>query len=224
MDGGSTDGTVDILKKYQSKLKWFSQKDKGQTDAINKGLKIASGEIIGYLNSDDLYLSETLSKVSRSFINNPELFWLTGKCQIINDTGKSIRSIATDWKNFWLNNLCEQKKRLAVLSILNYISQPATFWRREAYIKIGGFDDSLKYTMDYDYWFRLMTLSNYYFIDEYIAEFRVHKRSKGVEYTNEQFSEGFKVSRKYNSNIIIKTFHRMHDIITLSIYRILGNI
>ncbi len=224
IDGGSTDGTIDILKKYQKKLQWYSQKDKGQTDALNRGLRLSTGQFITYLNSDDIYLPDALSKVAQHFIKHPESVWLTGKCRIINETGNYIRSLTTIWKNFWLKNLQSHKNRLFFLSILNYISQPATFWSREAFNKIGKFDENLRYTMDYDYWFRLMGLSNFYFMDDYLAAFRIHKESKGVKYTNEQFSEGYQVATRYNTKIISKSLRQLHNFITVVLYRLLENI
>ena len=85
MDGGSTDGTTEILKKYSDKIIWKSEKDSGQSDALNKGLKIATGYIVAYLNSDDTYELGTLKKIAEFFQNNLGKKWVYGKCKIINE-------------------------------------------------------------------------------------------------------------------------------------------
>lgn len=102
IDGGSDDGTLEILKKYDKKLKIISEKDSGQTNAINKGMKISTGDIISYLNSDDMYLPGTLKTVGCRFTNYHDVKWITGRCRIIDNRGIAIRSIITTWKNLWL--------------------------------------------------------------------------------------------------------------------------
>jgi glycosyltransferase involved in cell wall biosynthesis len=109
MDGGSTDGTVKILKKYSDQIIWKSEKDNGQSDAINKGLKIATGEIVAYLNSDDTYEPGTLKKVADFFQKNPEKKWVYGKCKIINKKDQEIRKWITAYKNLLLKNYSYSK-------------------------------------------------------------------------------------------------------------------
>ena len=92
VDGGSTDGTLDILQKYSEKIKWISEPDRGQSDALNKGISMASGEIIGYLNSDDIYLPGTLQKVEDQFAMHPETNWVYGMAKMIDDNDEDIRN------------------------------------------------------------------------------------------------------------------------------------
>src|SRR3972149_4197559 len=91
MDGGSADGTVPILKKYGSRLQWISKKDKGQADAINRGMKLATGDILCYLNSDDYFLPGALSKIMRIFVQKQHVAWVTGDYIVVNDRGKHIQ-------------------------------------------------------------------------------------------------------------------------------------
>jgi len=100
IDGGSTDNTLDILKKYEGKLKWISEKDKGQSDGINKGFKMATGDIIAWLNSDDYYLPGALHEVARFFIKNPEAQWVTGDYM-----EKKFKSILFGIKNCFVSSL-----------------------------------------------------------------------------------------------------------------------
>lgn len=204
MDGGSTDGTVEILKKYDKEIIWHSGKDKGQGDAINKGLKLAKGEIFAYLNSDDTYQSGAFKRVAKFFIKNPKIMWVFGKCRIINENDKEIRSWITAYKNFWLKGY-----NYNTLLILNYISQPAVFWRRKVYDEIGEFNPKEFWELDYDYWLRLGKKYQPGFIDQYLANFRVHKKAKtsiGVKH----FLEEVAVAKKYTKNPILIGLHYLN--------------
>jgi glycosyltransferase involved in cell wall biosynthesis len=152
IDGGSSDCTVDIIKKYEPWISyWVSEPDRGQTHAINKGLERATGEIIAYLNSDDFYLPGTFFKVAEQFLQHPETDLLHGRCRYVNEQGEKIGEQFADitrfdeivdlWGVWW-------KKRQFV--------QPEVFWSRRITEKIGCFNESLYYVMDYDYWCRIL--------------------------------------------------------------------
>ena len=173
MDGGSSDTTLGILKKYAAKVTWISEADQGQTDAINKGLRRAAGSIVGYLNADDLLLPGTLKKVAEAFINHPKSCWVTGKCRIVDEENNEIRRPITVYKNMLLG-----LHSFTLLLMTNYVSQPATFWRREALESIGYLDENLRYVMDYEYWLRLYSKSPPVLISEYLAAFKIHQSSK----------------------------------------------
>ena len=173
MDGGSSDNTLSILKKYTGKVTWISEADKGQTHAINKGLRRATGSIVGYLNADDLLLPGTLKKVVEAFINHPQTWWITGKCRIVDEENNEIRRPITVYKNILLS-----LHSFSLLLMANYISQPATFWRREALESTGYLDEDLHYVMDYEYWLRLYSRYPPVFIPEYLAVFKIHRNSK----------------------------------------------
>jgi glycosyltransferase involved in cell wall biosynthesis len=134
------------MKRYSSQLKWVSEKDNGQTDAINKGLRIASGEIVAYLNADDLLLPGTLLKIAQLFMEHPQIMWITGQCRIIDENNREIRKLITAYKNLWL-----RLSHPSILLITDYISQPATFWRN-LMSEMGYLDENLHYVMDYEYW------------------------------------------------------------------------
>lgn len=215
-DNQSDDGTKKILEKYKNIIKVYYQKDNGQTEAINKGLKIATGEIITYLNSDDILLPVSLNMVATYFMNNPEIHWVTGKCNVIDDKGKKYRSFITVYKNFSLKFFRNYTSLLTV----NYISQPAVFWRREALLNIGNFDKSLHYAMDYDYWLRLGKIYRLGFIDKYLASYRMHSKSKSQKNIEGLFDEGYNVAKRY-CGFPLTLIHKMHDKIAILIYRIL---
>jgi len=204
MDGGSTDGTVEILKKYSKKIIWRSEKDKGQGDAINKGLKLAKGEILGYLNSDDVLAPGVLKLVVGFFVKNPKKRWVFGKCRIVDEKDKETRKWITAYKNFWL-----KRYDYRTLLILNYLSQPAVFWRREAYEKIGQFDTKEYWELDYDYWLRLGKKYQPGFINQYLANFRVHQKAKTAMDLKHFLGEA-RVARKYTKNPILMGLHYLN--------------
>ncbi len=213
VDGGSTDQTLDILHKYEEQLHWVSERDRGQSHAINKGLQPATGDVICYLNSDDLFTPGALSKVGRFFRDHPRAFWLTGKCRIIDQNGQEIRRPGTIYKNF-----CLHWHSLNLLSVMNYISQPTTFWRKEALERVGLFDERWYFAMDYDYWLRLGQHYKLWFLDEYLACFRVHPASKGSSSAKSQFDEQLEVAKQHVSSQLLLKLHAMHNFISVTVY------
>jgi glycosyltransferase involved in cell wall biosynthesis len=173
VDGGSTDNTLAVLRAYQDTLTWISEPDQGQTDAINKGLKMASGEVLAYLNSDDLYLPGALHKVGAFFAENAHADWLTGYCRNVDGDGRTIRRFIRGYKNFWLS-----RHTYSSLLVINYIAQPATFWRRRVTDEIGPLNADLYYTMEYEYWLRIGAQHGLHVIKEDLAAFRLHEGSK----------------------------------------------
>jgi GT2 family glycosyltransferase len=125
------------------------------------------------LNADDLLLHGTLKKVGEAFTNHPQNCWVTGKCHIVDEESNEIRRPITVYKNTLLG-----LHSFSLLLMTNYISQPATFWRREALESIGYLDENLHYVMDYEYWLRLYSKSPPVFIPEYLAAFKIHRSSK----------------------------------------------
>lgn len=168
-DGGSTDGSLDIIKKYAAKLSYSSGIDQGQTDAINQGLKASTGDILGFLNSDDLYLPGTLAFVEAYFKANPKCMILYGKADHCDEGGAFIEhypTLAWDYKK--LLDTC-------------YICQPSVFWRKEIHEELGFFDERLHYAMDYEFWLRVgKKLPLHYLGDEspILAHSRLHAEGK----------------------------------------------
>lgn len=194
MDGGSTDGTLEILTQYSDRIIWKSENDRGQSHAINKGLQIATGEIAAYLNSDDTYEPNAISKVVEFFEKNPDKKWVYGKCRIVDENDREIRKPITFYKNLLL-----KKYSYGKLLSENFISQPATFWRRELLSEIGYFKEDEHLCLDYDYWLRIGQLYEPGIIDDYLASFRTHAESKSSKEIERHFQDELRVVRKYGS-------------------------
>lgn len=224
MDGGSSDNTLDVLSSYSGRVKWVSENDKGQTHAINKGLRMATGDIVAYLNADDLLLPGSLLKVARVFMDNPDALWATGKCRIIDDNDREIRGWLTAYKNFWL-----RPHSHSAFLVMDYISQPATFWRADALTRLGSLDESLHYVMDYDYFLRLYAESPPVFIPEYLAAFRLHVESKTTAKTSSRaggmdkyLEEEDAVIQRNTRSWLLFLLYRIHRRLMVWVYSLLN--
>ena len=193
IDGGSTDRTLNILKKkYQGKLQWISEKDRGQSHAVNKGFEQATGNIIGWINSDDMYEEGALQKVSEVFRNNPYCQWIIGRCRIIDADDRETRKVITSYKNKWMDRYHYNR-----LLVENFISQPAVFFRRSFLQEVGPLDESLHFTMDYDLWLRMGAKADPVVIPEYLASFRYHTVSKTKSQLEKSLAEVGQLCRRY---------------------------
>ena len=220
MDGGSTDGTLDILKKYDSHITWVSEKDEGQSDAINKGLQKATGDIFAYLNADDVYEPGCFQKVADCFQENTAAKWLYGKCVIIDEDDVEIRRAITQYKYFW-----QRRYSYNWLLVLDFIAQPAVFWRRELTEDIGLFDVNEHLAMDYDYWLRAGARYQPGFIDDYLARFRLHSVSKSATGYSTAAKAALHLGRKWaavQKRGYLLPLQYLNYFIVVCIYTILG--
>jgi glycosyltransferase involved in cell wall biosynthesis len=165
IDGGSTDRTVDLLT-ARSDIRWISEKDTGQSNAINKGLAMAKGDILAYLCADDLYEPDAVHTVMEAFLRDPEADLVYGDFYFLEgDSGRKRRKSAASFRPDSLRNI-------------NPLGQPAVWWRRHVYEKFGGFDESLHFCMDHEYWLRLGTNVRWHYVPEPLAVSRLHTDAK----------------------------------------------
>lgn len=169
MDGGSTDDTVNILKHYAnnySNLFWVSEPDKGQSDAINKGIEHSSGDIIAYINSDDYYLPNSLTKVQKIFQEYPQVDFVYGDINMVKANGKTIRHIKSLKTSLW--------RHLYSFSF----PQQSCFWRRSLITKVPPFNTQNCTCMDGEYFAHILTQPiTLYRLSESLACFRLHQDS-----------------------------------------------
>ncbi len=176
VDGGSEDGSVDVIREFEPHLAWWvSEKDAGQTDAINKGLKRATGDVWAYVNSDDLLEPGALECVARFFTDHPEADWLSGGCRVF---GESVKE--------WFLNPVGISNRREVLTPWNrphpyvFPQSGACFMRRSVIEKIGYFDPSYHYSMDMEYYTRAALQGNVtqHITGQCLAAWRIHSQAK----------------------------------------------
>jgi glycosyltransferase involved in cell wall biosynthesis len=190
MDGGSTDDSVAILQRYTERIThWESQPDRGQAHAVNKGLQLARGSILGWLNSDDLLLPGTVSLVVKTFRDTPEIDVVYGRLERIDEEGRLVPTpiLPKDRNDF-------SKERVLGECLVN---QPGAFWQREIMEKAGFLDERLKYTLDYEYWIRLaLAGTRFVRLPEVVARFRLSARSKTVSQATEMAQEQIQVLKE----------------------------
>ena len=182
VDGGSTDNSVEIIRHYDAmlqqgewpvkclgiKYRWISEKDKGQADALIKGFRMAEGEVLAWLNSDDTYLPGALQTAADFFHDHPDTGLLYGEAHYCNREGDVIGRYRTE-------EFAYEK-----LAWFNFICQPATFFRKDAFEAAGGLDESLNFAMDYDLWIRIGRRFSCRYRPAYLATYRLHEISKTV--------------------------------------------
>jgi len=162
IDGGSTDETLKIVKKYEDRVFLISEPDHGIADAMNKGIRLSHGEIVAHLHSDDAYVNDALWRVGRLFRKRADVKWIIGNYLEIDDTGGLIRTITLP------------PYRYALLKKWNMIGHPAAFVRRMVFDEFGLFPLHLRYGMDYDLWLRIGKRYEPLQLSDTLACFRVH--------------------------------------------------
>lgn len=170
IDGGSTDGTVEVLRRYPH-LTWISERDSGQASALNRGLRLARGDIIAWLNSDDWYEPEIFPAVAAFFVANPAKQIVMGDCRLVDTADRALGVVVNHERG-----LRQLRKYWRARSIP---TQPAVFFRRRLLAECGFLDESLHYAMDYDLWLRFAAKHRFYRLDRIAANYRFHPAAKG---------------------------------------------
>lgn len=209
-DGKSSDGTLEIIKKYAKKyprvFRWESKKDDGQVDAIITGLKKADGDIVTYINADDVYKHRALLEVGWYFKKNPNILWLTGYGDIIDKNGKIISKFVTNYKNFLLNI-----NNYSLLLAVNFITQPSTFLSRRAYKQFGPFIGTRNYVMEYDLWLKLGSVEMPSIIKKALSSFRLTAENISSTAARDLLKIDEQITQKYTSNGLLLALHKLHN-------------
>jgi GT2 family glycosyltransferase len=186
IDGGSTDGTTELLaaEAQAGRLRFVSEPDDGLSDAFNKGVAMATGDVVGWLNADDLYDPGALTAVAAAFEAAPQAEWAVGRCKIIGGDSRESRKAVTAYKNFLL-------KRFSLRLFLtnNFVSSPATFVKRAVLGELGALDTRFKYSADYDLWLRLARRGKPAYVNADVARFRMGEGSLSITGFETQFVE-----------------------------------
>lgn len=170
IDGGSTDGSLEIIKRYSEQIAfWVSEPDQGQTDAINKGFAKAHGEILAWINSDDTYQPHAVSEAVEYMLNHPEIGMVYGDANLINAEGKFIGKFPARQTNY-------RKLRQGYV----HIPQQASFFQAKIWQQVGPLDPSFYFAMDYDLWVRIARIAPIQYYPHLWANFRLHGAGKSV--------------------------------------------
>ena len=204
-DGGSTDGTLEILRSYEGRVAFVTEKDRGQADAINRGLRKARGEVLGYLNSDDVLAPGALRAVGEAFAAHPEILFVWGRATYVDAEGRRLTPYLV------------RPDALERLADACFVAQPAAFFRRKVREEVGEFDETLHHTMDYDYWLRAGSRYPAGVIPEYLANFRYHPDSKSGSVNRQQFRDELRLARAHGKGHPLALFlhaANYHKIVT----------
>lgn len=171
IDGGSTDGSVDIIRRYSDRLAyWVSEPDTGQAAAINKGFRIATGDILAWLNADDEYEPNALWSVGRVFAEHPDIDVVYGNTVLVNTRGETVgRILSVPWS-----------RRGYLYGTVN-VHQPSTFWRRALWERVGGVREDLHYVFDGELFERFVQAgATFLYLSMHLTRYRLHDESKTV--------------------------------------------
>ncbi len=168
VDGGSTDGTLEMLKRYGDRVRWVSEPDAGQSNAIDKGIRLMRGQVLAWLNADDIYLPGAVTRAVAAFAEDPDRALIYGQAQDIDMHGQVIG----------LSRQIESWNMRRLLEFGDFIVQPAAFFLRSAYDAVGGLDQSLHYCMDYDLWIKLGQRYAVQYLDAPLAQTRIYDTTK----------------------------------------------
>ncbi len=191
IDGGSTDNTTYILEKYSNQISyWHSKKDKGQADAINQGIKLSSGDIVCWLNSDDMYLPGTLLDIGKRFLRSTNKNHLIyGAAVTINQSTEKLfggAEIAAPFEAF-------------KLTYGDFLVQPSSFWTRKLWLEIGELNISYNYVLDWEWFIRASKVTEFEYIRKFYSVYRYHPLHKSSNGDEERREEIIDVVSKYSS-------------------------
>lgn len=221
LDPGSTDGSRDLLLRlgteYGQRLRLVFEPDSGQSDAINRGMSMARGRTLAYLNSDDRFRPGALALVA-PFLQGDRPAWLYGRAGMIDGAGRDISGFIVKYKN-WRGEKFSRWKLLTE----NFIPQMAVFWNRDIWERAGGLDCSKELDMDYDLWLNFAGISEPVVIHEYLADFRVHGAAKGSMLAGRQLDDALETARSHAqglgfAGILAIAVHRLLSLRTRIFY------
>jgi glycosyltransferase involved in cell wall biosynthesis len=186
VDGGSTDGSLELIQKYSEKISWWvSEPDQGQTDAINKGFSRANGEILAWLNSDDTYLADAVSEAVNFLQEHPEIGMVYGDANLVDEDGQIIGKFPA-----------RQTDNSRLMSGYVHIPQQAAFFRAKLWREVGPLDPTFYFAMDYDLWVRLSQRAALKYHPRLWANFRLHGGAKSIEADDRCWPEMVRVQRR----------------------------
>ncbi len=203
MDGGSSDQSVEVIRKYSSNLDhWQSKKDGGQAAAINEGFSIATGDILCWINSDDYYLPGTFSKVVEIIGGLDTPVVLFGNCLHFDENGNRFRG----------SNVKSRSEDLDLL-LCDYVIQPSSFWNKQAWDIVGNLDEGQNFAFDWDWFIRAKQKGVQFIpVSDYFSVYRIHESHKSAVGGKQRLHELFNIYRFYSGEKIARDFRRWQNL------------
>ena len=209
-DGASTDGTLEIIKKYATKYKAFiryeSKKDKGQLDAINKGIKKATGDIITFINADDEYTLGCFETVVGYYLENPGALWFAGKGIVIDENGRDMAKMVSRYKSTLL-----LINKYNLLLTTNYMMQPSVFLTKKAFKKYGLFRGTKFAVMEYRLWLDIGKDGMPVVINRSLSRFRLENDTKTNKNSETLLFDDEKIVEEFTSNKLLLLLHKLNN-------------
>lgn len=201
IDGASTDGTQDVLRSYGDRIRWTSEQDRGQSDAINKGVRAAKGEIIAWINSDDYYASpNALAPLMKVFDDDPTADIVYGDGTMVDTKGQAIR-VYPSREYTTLEDL--------VIIPSSFVLQPVLLFKRELFLDVGGLDVKLHYTLDYELFLRMFPRARkVVHVRHDVAHAVYHQDAKSIRGMRKQIVEFMQVKHRYASKLSLSAMQR----------------
>lgn len=200
IDGGSTDGTVDIIRRYENRLAyWISEPDNGMYDAIMKGLAHATGDILAWINSDDMYHPNALNIVGQIFSQLHDVEWITGTPTLYNAEGLCMKVFSTprwSWQRFKSGDF-------------RWLQQESTFWRRSLWDKVGGLDMQYELAADFDLWCKMFQYAKLYSVNTILGGFREHGNQLSLTQADKYAAEVKTITVKYGMRYNTSRWRRL---------------
>lgn len=188
IDGGSTDGSVEIIKRYESQLTyWISEKDSGMYDAINKGFSKTTGEVMAWINADDMFYPGSFDIMAELISLSPEIRWFNGKGCCLDEKGRTVKdeTIRSFSRYDFLNN------------DYKWTSQPSMFWHRSLWDQAGGIDSNLKYAGDFELQVKFFRYAKLQIVNVLIGGFRIRTENQlSLEHIGDYFTEADEIIKK----------------------------
>ncbi len=216
VDGGSTDGTIELLERAEG-VRYVSEPDRGRAHAVNKGVAMTAGEVIGWLNADDRYEPGALAAVGEVFARDPAAMWASGFCRIVDGEGAEIRGPITSYKNLLL-----RRWSYPLHLTQNFVADPATFVRRVALEEAGPLDERYAISHDYDLWLRVGRRHAPVVLERTLSSFRMTEGTASMEGFERQFREHAEVARLHGAGHPLPVaVNRVMSRLIVAVYRTL---
>jgi len=197
VDGGSSDSSLDVLRSYDNRVRWISEPDRGQADAINKGVTLTRGELVAWMNADDVYAPGAIGRAVAVLQAHQQAALVYGQAEFMDHRGNALGP-SSHVRPFSLDQLIHD---------LDFVVQPATLFRRDAFLAVGGLDADLHYCLDYDLWIKLALRYQVQYLPAVLAHARIYPTTKTASGGLKRLDEIEQMIRRYGRSHLPMFFY-----------------